>query len=138
MCVHTGARFERRAVSRERSRDHRHRIRVAGLLEQGDRCSERRPDCLQVTADRSRPPSQGMDGTTEQATQFFFFNSYVPMPNGHCWPYISRYYYDICCSLQDSCHPVMTTYKLVTMDAPIWGLGERLEDCIIAVRTPPC
>ncbi|PWZ52934.1 Phosphatidylinositol transfer protein alpha isoform [Zea mays] len=32
----------------------------------------------------------------------------------------------------DSCHPVMTTYKLVTMDAPIWGLGERLEDCIIA------
>jgi hypothetical protein len=43
---------------------------------------------------------------------------------------------DICCSLQDSCHPVMTTYKLVTMDAPIWGLGERLEDCIIAVRRP--
>ena len=36
-------------------------------------------------------------------------------------------------SLQDSCVPVMTTYKLVTMDAPIWGLGERLEDCIIAV-----
>lgn len=36
--------------------------------------------------------------------------------------------------VQDSCHPVMTTYKLVTMDAPIWGLGERLEDCIIAVR----
>ncbi|OEL26132.1 hypothetical protein BAE44_0012849 [Dichanthelium oligosanthes] len=26
----------------------------------------------------------------------------------------------------------MTTYKLVIMDAPIWGLGERLEDCIIA------
>ena len=36
-------------------------------------------------------------------------------------------------SLQDSCVPVMTTYKLVIMDAPIWGLGERLEDCIIAV-----
>ncbi|CAL4922143.1 unnamed protein product [Urochloa decumbens] len=32
----------------------------------------------------------------------------------------------------DSCHPVMTTYKLVIMDAPIWGLGERLEDFIIA------
>uniref|UniRef100_A0A0E0NTK6 Phosphatidylinositol transfer protein N-terminal domain-containing protein n=1 Tax=Oryza rufipogon TaxID=4529 RepID=A0A0E0NTK6_ORYRU len=32
----------------------------------------------------------------------------------------------------DSCRPVMTTYKLVIMDAPIWGLGERLEDCIIA------
>lgn len=32
----------------------------------------------------------------------------------------------------DSCHPVMTTYKLVVTDAPIWGLGERLEDCIIA------
>ncbi|KAF8718658.1 hypothetical protein HU200_024957 [Digitaria exilis] len=32
----------------------------------------------------------------------------------------------------DSCRPVMTTYKLVVMDAPIWGLGERLEDFIIA------
>ncbi|XP_021307053.1 phosphatidylinositol transfer protein 2 isoform X1 [Sorghum bicolor] len=32
----------------------------------------------------------------------------------------------------DSCVPVMTTYKLLIMDAPIWGLGERLEDCIIA------
>ncbi|KAL6902319.1 hypothetical protein ACP4OV_005195 [Aristida adscensionis] len=32
----------------------------------------------------------------------------------------------------DSCRPVMTTYKLVIMDAPIWGLGERLEDCIVA------
>ncbi|KAG8063855.1 hypothetical protein GUJ93_ZPchr0003g16927 [Zizania palustris] len=32
----------------------------------------------------------------------------------------------------DSRRPVMTTYKLVIMDAPIWGLGERLEDCIIA------
>lgn len=27
----------------------------------------------------------------------------------------------------------MTIYKLVVMDAPIWGLGERLEDCLIAV-----
>ncbi|VAH89719.1 unnamed protein product [Triticum turgidum subsp. durum] len=33
----------------------------------------------------------------------------------------------------DSCRPVMTIYKLVVMDAPIWGLGERLEDCLIAV-----
>uniref|UniRef100_A0A453IBM6 Phosphatidylinositol transfer protein N-terminal domain-containing protein n=1 Tax=Aegilops tauschii subsp. strangulata TaxID=200361 RepID=A0A453IBM6_AEGTS len=32
----------------------------------------------------------------------------------------------------DSCRPVMTIYKLVIMDAPIWGLGERLEDCLIA------
>uniref|UniRef100_A0A8R7U8K4 Phosphatidylinositol transfer protein N-terminal domain-containing protein n=1 Tax=Triticum urartu TaxID=4572 RepID=A0A8R7U8K4_TRIUA len=32
----------------------------------------------------------------------------------------------------DSCRPVMTIYKLVVMDAPIWGLGERLEDCLIA------
>lgn len=56
---------------------------------------------------------------------------------------ISRYH--ICkymlFSLQDSCVPVMTTYKLLIMDAPIWGLGERLEDCIIAVCryiTPCC
>ncbi|ONK62431.1 uncharacterized protein A4U43_C07F3790 [Asparagus officinalis] len=32
---------------------------------------------------------------------------------------------------KDTCHPVMTTYKLVTMDAPIWGFGSRLEETMI-------
>ncbi|XP_072996116.1 uncharacterized protein [Typha latifolia] len=32
----------------------------------------------------------------------------------------------------DSCQPVMTTYKLVTIDAPIWGFGDRLEECLVA------
>nr|CAD1841948.1 unnamed protein product [Ananas comosus var. bracteatus] len=31
----------------------------------------------------------------------------------------------------DSCQPVMTTYKLVMMDAPIWGIRDRLEECLI-------
>ncbi|KAJ0978210.1 hypothetical protein J5N97_013684 [Dioscorea zingiberensis] len=29
---------------------------------------------------------------------------------------------------QDTCKPVMTSYKLVTVDAPIWGVGNRLEE----------
>ncbi|KAJ4816879.1 hypothetical protein LUZ62_029445 [Rhynchospora pubera] len=33
---------------------------------------------------------------------------------------------------KDSCKPMATTYKLVTMEAPIWGLGERLEDLLIS------
>lgn len=33
---------------------------------------------------------------------------------------------------QASCQPVMTTYKLLTMDAPIWGLGFCMEEAIIA------
>ncbi|XP_073113337.1 uncharacterized protein [Elaeis guineensis] len=33
---------------------------------------------------------------------------------------------------EDTCHPVMTTYKLVTVAAPIWGFGSRLEELILA------
>ncbi|CAL9121416.1 unnamed protein product [Musa textilis] len=33
---------------------------------------------------------------------------------------------------QASCQPVMTAYKLLTMDAPIWGLGFCMEEAIIA------
>lgn len=35
--------------------------------------------------------------------------------------------------LQDSCDPVMTAYKLVTIDAPYWGFGYRLEQALLAV-----
>nr|XP_019070065.1 cytoplasmic phosphatidylinositol transfer protein 1 isoform X2 [Solanum lycopersicum] len=33
---------------------------------------------------------------------------------------------------QDLCNPVMTTYKLVTVDAPYWGFGSRLEQALMA------
>ncbi|XP_071701597.1 uncharacterized protein [Rutidosis leptorrhynchoides] len=33
---------------------------------------------------------------------------------------------------QDQCKPVMTAYKLVTVDAPYWGFGARLEQALIA------
>ncbi|KVI07901.1 Phosphatidylinositol transfer protein [Cynara cardunculus var. scolymus] len=33
---------------------------------------------------------------------------------------------------QDHCKPVMTAYKLVTVDAPYWGFGSRLEQALIA------
>ncbi|XP_074565444.1 uncharacterized protein LOC141821952 [Curcuma longa] len=33
---------------------------------------------------------------------------------------------------QETCNPVMTSYKLVTMDAPIWGIGGHLEEAMIA------
>ncbi|GLT81850.1 hypothetical protein SLE2022_002800 [Rubroshorea leprosula] len=33
---------------------------------------------------------------------------------------------------QDRCNPVMTAYKLVTVDAPYWGFGYRLEQALIA------
>ncbi|KAL7614336.1 hypothetical protein Lser_V15G05517 [Lactuca serriola] len=33
---------------------------------------------------------------------------------------------------QDECKPVMTAYKLVTVDAPYWGFGSRLEQALIA------
>ncbi|KAL5581184.1 hypothetical protein UlMin_013626 [Ulmus minor] len=33
---------------------------------------------------------------------------------------------------QDKCHPVMTAYKLVTIDAPYWGFGYRLEQALLA------
>lgn len=33
---------------------------------------------------------------------------------------------------QDECYPVMTAYKLVTIDAPYWGFGSRLEQALMA------
>ncbi|CAA2973846.1 phosphatidylinositol transfer 1-like [Olea europaea subsp. europaea] len=33
---------------------------------------------------------------------------------------------------QDQCNPVMTAYKLVTIDAPYWGFGSRLENALLA------
>ncbi|GAV62095.1 IP_trans domain-containing protein, partial [Cephalotus follicularis] len=33
---------------------------------------------------------------------------------------------------QDRCNPVMTAYKLVTIDAPYWGFGYRLEQALLA------
>lgn len=33
---------------------------------------------------------------------------------------------------QNSCDPVMTAYKLVTIDAPYWGFGSRLEQTLMA------
>ncbi|KAG0452411.1 hypothetical protein HPP92_025075 [Vanilla planifolia] len=33
---------------------------------------------------------------------------------------------------QDKCHPVMTSYKLLSIEAPLWGLGNRLEEAILA------
>uniref|UniRef100_A0A5B7BFM4 Putative phosphatidylinositol transfer protein 1-like isoform X1 n=1 Tax=Davidia involucrata TaxID=16924 RepID=A0A5B7BFM4_DAVIN len=32
---------------------------------------------------------------------------------------------------QDRCNPVMTAYKLVTVDAPYWGFGSRLEQALL-------
>ncbi|PHT78539.1 hypothetical protein T459_16591 [Capsicum annuum] len=33
---------------------------------------------------------------------------------------------------QDHCSPVMTAYKLVTVDSPYWGFGSRLEQALMA------
>lgn len=33
---------------------------------------------------------------------------------------------------RDHCSPVMTAYKLVTVDAPYWGFGKRLEQALLA------
>lgn len=33
---------------------------------------------------------------------------------------------------QDSCKPVMTAYKLMTIDAPYWGFGRQLEQAMLA------
>ncbi|CAM6025392.1 unnamed protein product [Sphagnum balticum] len=33
---------------------------------------------------------------------------------------------------QETCDPVMTAYKLVTVDAPYWGFGYRLEQAALA------
>ncbi|KAJ3682810.1 hypothetical protein LUZ60_013037 [Juncus effusus] len=30
------------------------------------------------------------------------------------------------------CKPIVTTYKLVTMDAPVWGIGDKMEDLLIS------
>ncbi|KAJ9542604.1 hypothetical protein OSB04_029110 [Centaurea solstitialis] len=38
---------------------------------------------------------------------------------------------------QDECKPVMTAYKLVTVDAPYWGFGSRLEQAMIAWYQQP-
>ncbi|KAJ4725971.1 Phosphatidylinositol transfer protein [Melia azedarach] len=35
-------------------------------------------------------------------------------------------------SWQERCNPVMTAYKLVTIDAPYWGFGYRLEQALLA------
>ncbi|KAF6150556.1 hypothetical protein GIB67_030357 [Kingdonia uniflora] len=35
---------------------------------------------------------------------------------------------------QDKCDPVMTAYKLVTIDAPYWGFGYRLEQALLAAE----
>lgn len=32
---------------------------------------------------------------------------------------------------QETCRPVMTAYKLVTVDAPYWGFGSRLEQLVL-------
>ncbi|KAL8140498.1 hypothetical protein V2J09_006519 [Rumex salicifolius] len=33
---------------------------------------------------------------------------------------------------KDECRPVMTAYKLVTVDAPYWGFGRRIEQALIS------
>lgn len=35
---------------------------------------------------------------------------------------------------QETCNPVMTAYKLVTVDAPYWGLGYRMEQAILGAE----
>ncbi|KAF8683779.1 hypothetical protein HU200_044712 [Digitaria exilis] len=90
-----------------------------------DQCSKHRPDNLQVAKNRTRPSSEGMDGM-RSCRLFSNLNQYSHRQETKQKPH------DALCSFQDSCRPVMTTYKLVIMDAPIWGLGERLEDFIIA------
>jgi hypothetical protein len=36
--------------------------------------------------------------------------------------------------MQDMCDPVMTAYKLVTVDSPYWGFGYRMEQAALAVH----
>lgn len=33
---------------------------------------------------------------------------------------------------QEKCNPIMTAYKLVTVDAPYWGFGSRLEQMLLS------
>jgi len=35
---------------------------------------------------------------------------------------------------QETCNPVMTAYKLVTVDAPYWGFGSRLEQMLLSAE----
>lgn len=35
---------------------------------------------------------------------------------------------------QENCSPVMTAYKLVTVDAPYWGFGYRMEQAILGAE----
>lgn len=35
---------------------------------------------------------------------------------------------------QEKCNPVMTAYKLVTVNAPYWGFGSRLEQALLAAE----
>ncbi len=36
--------------------------------------------------------------------------------------------------MQDMCYPVMTAYKLVTVDSPYWGFGYRMEQVALVVH----
>lgn len=36
-------------------------------------------------------------------------------------------------NFQDKSKPVMTAYKLVTIDAPYWGFGYRIENALLLV-----
>ncbi|KAL9675917.1 hypothetical protein QQ045_004125 [Rhodiola kirilowii] len=38
----------------------------------------------------------------------------------------------LCEGWQEKCNPVMTAYKVVTIDAPYWGFGYRLEQALLA------
>ncbi|KAB1226133.1 Phosphatidylinositol transfer protein 1 [Morella rubra] len=63
----------------------------------------------------------------------------IAIPQGKdCWSYLVG-----SCSMDFSkfkfkseavgkCDPVMTAYKLVTIDAPYWGFGRRLEQALLA------
>jgi len=35
---------------------------------------------------------------------------------------------------QEKCNPIMTAYKLVTVDAPYWGFGSRLEKMLLSAE----
>ncbi|CAI7778263.1 unnamed protein product [Closterium sp. NIES-53] len=47
----------------------------------------------------------------------------------------------LCCvngGEQEACEPVMTAYKMVTVDAPYWGFGKRLELFVLAPHACFC
>ena len=43
------------------------------------------------------------------------------------------YTWPICFLCQATSEPVMTAYKLVTVDVPYWGFGYRLEQALLGV-----